>query len=188
MHDPAAPLPDMLGVAPPEHDVRGRILVLLIHGIGAGVFGLALISPVLDRPGFFDYVQFVTLGATAWASMAYLADGVRRFRCWSWFFVMWWLVPPWLAVLLALLFEPLGEQTVPTVAGAMTLTGAVHYLWTRRWEFWADAKLEARRPAPRAVTPEWRAARLDRIAARAGRVRRTVSPRPGALWMRRTSA
>jgi hypothetical protein len=29
----------MLGVAPPEHDVRGRILVLLVHGMGAGIFG-----------------------------------------------------------------------------------------------------------------------------------------------------
>jgi hypothetical protein len=164
MYDPATPLPDMLGVAPPEHDVRGRILVLLIHGIGAGVFGRALIAPALEPLRLLDYILSVTLGAMAWASMAYLADGLRRFKCWSWFFVMWWLVPPWLGVLLALLFDSFDAQTVPAVAGAMTLTGAVHYLWTRRREFWTDAKLEARR------------------------VRRTVSPRPGTLWMRRTSA
>jgi hypothetical protein len=187
MHDPEAPLPDMLGVAPPEHDVRGRILILLIHGIGAGVFGYALIAAALETYLLLDCILSVSLGALAWASMAYLADGVRRFRCWSWFFVMWWLVPPWLVVLLALMFEPLGEQTVPTIAGAMTSTGAVHYLWTRRWDFWADARLERRRPPPRAVTPEWRAARLAGIAAEAGRVRRTASDRPGALWMRRTS-
>jgi hypothetical protein len=118
---------------------------------------------------------------------AYIAEGLRRFECWSWFFAMGWLVP-WLAVLLDLLFRPLGEETVPALAGAMMLTGAVHYLWARRREFWTDAKLEARRPPRRAVTPEWRAARLARIGAGEGRMRRRVSPRPGALWVRRTSA
>ncbi len=80
------------------------------------------------------------------------------------------------------------SKTVSAAAMAMMLLGALHYLWLRRWDFWTDARLERRRPPPRAVTPEWRAARLARIAAEAGRVRRTVSPRPGALWMRRTCA
>jgi hypothetical protein len=188
MHDPPAPLPDMLGVAPPEHDVRGRILYLLIYGMGAGVFALALIAPASDAYSLTEYVSFAMLGALGCASIAYLADGLRRFECRAWFFVMGWLAPAWLGTLLGLLFREFGEEVVPAVAGAMMMTGAVHYLWTRRREFWTDAKLEARRPPRCVVTPRWRAARLARIAAEAGRVRRPVSPRPGTLWMRRTSA
>jgi hypothetical protein len=99
-----------------------------------------------------------------------------------------WLVPPWVVVVLDLVCRPLDEDIVPAAAGVMMLTGALHYLWLRRWDLWTDARLEHRRPPPRAVTAEWSTARLARMAAEAGRVRRRVSPRPGALWMRRTSA
>lgn len=178
----------MLGVAPPEHDVGGRILILLMHAFGVVILGAALAASMEGEVAPGAVILYAILGMFGLGGAVYIAEGLRRFECWAWFFAMGWLVPPWLAVLFGLLFEPLGEETLATVAAGMMLTGAVHYLWARRREFWTNAKLEARRPPPRAVTPEWRAARLAGIAAEAGRVQRRASPRPGALWMRRTSA
>lgn len=44
--------------------------------------------------------------------------------------------------------------------------GLIHYLWSRRLQFWADSPVYAsRRPARRWVTPEWRAARLAGLAS-----------------------
>ncbi|WP_420128885.1 hypothetical protein [Longimicrobium sp.] len=188
MYDPDAPLPEMLGVAPPEHDARGHILVLLVHGMGATVLGWSVLAPAYDAYEVGEWVLIVVLGVLVCAGIGYLADGMRRFKCWVWFFVMGWLVPAMAVGLGELLFGTLTPEDGIVIVGTMMVMGAVHYLWARRREFWVDARLEARRPRHRSVTPEWRAARLARIGAGPGGERRTVSPRPGALWLRRASA
>jgi hypothetical protein len=124
----------------------------------------------------------------ACAPVAYVANGLRRFECWAWFFVAGSLVMPLPGVAWILFGEPSPATTVTTSAAFMMLAGALHYLWVRRWDFWNDARLERRRKAPRAVPPEWRAARLARIGAGPLRSRRAIPPQPGALWMRRPSA
>lgn len=187
--DSHAPLPDMLGIAPPEHDVRGRILVLLIHGIGVTILGVALVVPAANEAEPGMRILSAAAGVLGVGSAVCLAEGLRKFRCWAWFFMMYWLAPPLLVSPLILLDGSLSRSEKATAAAAgMMVLGAVHYLWTRRREFLPDAKLESRRPRLRTVTPEWRAARLARIGAETGRVRGTVSPRAGALWMRRASA
>jgi hypothetical protein len=175
----------MLGKAPPEHDLRGRILVLMIYACGA-----MWVTVVFDMPaGWEGWLFGFVVGAPAFAVAAYIARAVNRFACWSWFFLAGWFALALLPIVGAFLYADLGEpESVTAAAGAMMLLGALHYLWLRRWDFWTDARLELRRPAPRAVTPEWRAERLARIGTEPARSRRTVSPQPGALWMRRTSA
>lgn len=182
--DPTCPLPDMVGDVPPEHDLRGRLMVLGIYACGAVLWA----GIVFEAWEWGTRLALLIVAAPLFATAAFIARAVNRFECWSWFFVVGWF---------ALFLSGIGtafflgdftrSEMVSAAAMAMMLLGALHYLWLRRWDFWADARLERRRPPPRAVTPEWRAARLARMAPEAGRVHRTVSPRPGALWMRRTS-
>lgn len=181
----ARPLADMLGAVPPEHDLRGRIIVLMIYACGA----LAWAGIAADGPDWGTRLALAVLAAPVFAVAAFIARAVERFACWSWFFLSAWaalLLPGAVGVLI---YEDDAGTAAVLSAAAVTLSlGALHYLWVRRWDFWADARLERRRPRPRAVTPEWRAARLAQIGAQSVRSGRTVSPRPGALWMRRTPA
>jgi hypothetical protein len=186
--DSARPLPDMLGEVPPEHDLRGRMLVLLIYACGTMLWAAFLLMGDTWGQRVVLFIVAVPFFATA----AFLARAVTRFECWSWFFVGGWFALVFLVIVAGFLvsaFSPVGftEAEMMTAAPiAMMLLGALHYLWLRRWDFWTDAMLERRRPRLRAVTPEWRAARLAGIGSQTVR-RRTVSPRPGALWLARTS-
>ena len=173
----SAPLADMLGDVPPEHDLRGRLIVLAIYACGA----LLWVGFLFEAgPAMF------LVGASVFAFAAFIARAVDRFACWSWFFLGAWallLLPGAVGVLVY--EDDAGQAAVISAAAVMLSLGALHYLWVRRWDFWTDTRLEVRRPPPpRAVTPEWRAARLARIGSQPVRSR-SVSPRPGALWMRR---
>jgi hypothetical protein len=160
------PIVDMLGVAPPEHDVRGRILVLALYG--CGVFGWgATVMINADTPAL--RLPVLVLGGLLFAGAAFIAEAVRRFACWAWFFVAGWLVLLLLPMLDVLFFRELGPaEIVSSTAAAMMLMGALHYLWVRRWDFWVDARLDARLPPPRRVSPGWRAARLSGIGTASG--------------------
>lgn len=183
------PLPEMVGVAPPEHDIRGRILVLLIYGCGAAAFAGLLVEGVYNGGGVMQCLVMALFGAGLFAAAAYLANGLRRFECWSWFFVVGWLALP-LATALDFLLRPDQPLSRPeaasAVAAVMMLLGAIHSLWVRRWDFWEEPRLEALRPRPRGVTPAWRAARLARIGAGLPSLR-VPAPTAGALWMRRST-
>ncbi|HEU4884309.1 MAG TPA: hypothetical protein VFT45_18785 [Longimicrobium sp.] len=156
----------------------------MIYACGTAMWAIV----VFDAPGGWGmWVLGFAVGAPVFAVAAYIARAVDRFACWSWFFVGGWFALALLTIVGAFSYADLGDPEALTAAAtAMMLLGALHYLWVRRWDFWADARLERRRPPPRAVTPEWRAARLARMGTQTVR-RRTVSPQPGALWMRRTS-
>jgi hypothetical protein len=182
--DSARPLAEMLGDVPPEHDLRGRVIVLVIYACAALVWAEILIK----ADGWGVALALLVVTAPVLAVAAYIARAVNRFECWSWFFISGWFSLFLIGIVAAFAFRDFHESEVVSAAAvAMMLLGALHYLWLRRWDFWADARLEARRPALRAVTPEWRAARLARIGAQSVRSRRTAPPRPGALWMRRKS-
>ena len=184
--EPAPPLADMLGDVPPEHDLRGRMIVLVIYACGA----IAWATVVFDMPGGWEerLLRFV-VGAPVFGCAWFIARAVERFACWSWFFLGAWAVLLLPGAVGVLAYEDdAGLAAVLSAVAVMLSLGALHYLWVRRWDFWADTRLERLRPRRRVVTPEWRAARLARIGADHGRARRTVSPRPGALWMRRTRA
>jgi hypothetical protein len=181
----ARPLVEMLGDVPPEHDLRGRLIVLAIYACGA----LFWVGFLFEADGWGAGLAIFLVGAPVFAIAAFIARAVERFACWSWFFVGGWLALFLLPIVAAFAFRDIRDgEAVTAAAIAMMLLGALHYLWVRRWDFWADARLEARRPAPRAVTPEWRAARLACIGARPLRSRRAIPPQPGALWKRRTFA
>jgi hypothetical protein len=184
--DRTRPLAEMLGDVPPEHDLRGRIIVFIIYACGAAAWATTLFDV---RGGWGAWMFRFVVGASVFAVATYIARAVNRFACWSWFFVGGWFALALLAIVGAFSYADMGDpEAVTAAAVAMMLLGALRYLWLRRWDFWADARLELRGPPPRAVTSEWRAARLAQIGAQSVRSRRTVSPRPGALWMRRTSA
>lgn len=153
------PVAEMLGVAPPEHDVRGRVLVLALHS--CGIVGAGAVV-VINWHSSGLRLLVAILACLILAGTAFLAEAVRRFACWSWFFVAGWLVLFLLPMLDALAHERLGRaEAVSGMAAAMMLMGALHYLWVRRWDFWADPRLEARLPPLRRVSPQWRAARLS---------------------------
>jgi hypothetical protein len=181
---PEAPLPDILGVAPPEHDLLGRVLILLIHTCAAWVLALALVAPVGDGRPVGECVTMAALGGLGCAALMYLAEGVRRFRCWAWFFVVAWLALP-LPGVLAMLLSPIASMTedVTSFAAGVMLIGGLRYLWQRRWDFWVDARLDARFRAPRGVSAEWCAARRAQLAASVPR--RPAAPVAGALWAQR---
>ncbi|HEX2079167.1 MAG TPA: hypothetical protein VHG08_15690 [Longimicrobium sp.] len=160
------PIGEMLGVAPPEHDVRGRILVLALYALGVAA-GAGLVMSTADEPGGNGWA--LPVAGILFAGAAFVAEAVRRFACWSWFFVAGWLVLLLLPMLDALAHEQLGPaELVSGTAAAMMLMGALHYLWLRRWDFWADPRLDARLPPPRRVSPQWRAARLSRLRSGGG--------------------
>jgi hypothetical protein len=149
---------EMLGIAPPEHDVRGRILVLALYAFGT--LSAAVVITGAESPG--ERLPFAIGAALLFGGAAFLAEAVRRFACWSWFFVAGWLVLLLLPMLDTLVFGRLGPaEAVSSAAAVMMLAGALHYLWVRRWEFWADARLDARLPPPRRVSSGWRAERLS---------------------------
>lgn len=178
----ARPLPDMLGDVAPEHDLRGRMIVLVIYASGA----LAWAALVFGMRGVGERLVGLVVGALLFACAAFVARAVERFACWSWFFAVGWLVLILVEVALNFSYQPLsGAEAVSVAAGAMMLLGALHYLWLRRWDFWVDARLERRRRGARVVTPEWRAARLAAMGP-SGRAR-LPAPVAGALWMRRAS-
>lgn len=186
--DADRPLAEMMGVAPPEHDIRGQLLVLLLYGTGLAALAAALMVPVNFESNRPAWLVWAGLGAGGLGAAAFIAEGLRRFECWSWFFAMGWLVPPLSGLAFFIIDEsPSTAATISSIAGGMTLLGAIHYLWQRRWDFWAQPRAAAL-PAPRRVTPEWRSARLAGIRTDPARVRLTVTPRPGALWMRGTRA
>ena len=187
--DPDRPLAEMMGVAPPEHDIRGQLLVLLLYGCGAASLGASLIAPVLDGMPLSAWSYALPLGLLGLGCAVYVAEGLRRFECWSWFFAMGWLVPPLAGLAFAVAHESTSTgERISCAAAGMTLLGAIHYLWQRRWDFWVQPRPGARRAARRRVTPEWRAARLAGIRMDPARVPLTVSPRPGAFWTRGTRA
>jgi hypothetical protein len=162
------------------------MIVLTIYACGAVLWA----TVVFDMPGgWVDWLLRFVVGAPLFACAWFFARAVERFACWSWFFVGGWLVMLLLAAVNTLSYRGIFDAGgASAAAGGMMLLGVLHYLWLRRWDFWADTRLESLRVRPRVVTPEWRAARLARIQAGTGRPCRTVSPRPGALWMRRTHA
>lgn len=124
---PEAPLPDILGVAPPEHGLLGRVLILLIHTCAAWVLALALIAPAGDGRPVGECVTTAALGGLGCAALMYLAEGVRRFRCWAWFFVAAWLALP-LPGVLAMLMSPidsLTEDATSFAGGVMLIGGGV---------------------------------------------------------------
>jgi hypothetical protein len=176
----------MLGDVPPEHDLRGRMVVLMIYACGAIAWG----TVVFDMPGTWeDRLVRLVVGAPLFGFAWFMARAVERFACWSWFFLSAWAVLLLPGAVGVLMYEDdAGTAAVVSAAAIMLSLGALHYLWVRRWDFWADTRFERLRPRRRVVTPEWRAARLAGIGTGAVRVRRTVSPRPGALWMRSASA
>jgi hypothetical protein len=176
----------MLGDVPPEHDLRGRLLVLGIYA--AGVVLWAMIAFDLGE-GWEERLGMFVLASPVPVCAAIIARAVERFAFWSWAIGVVWLAVFLLVGVGALTSLDLSRaEAVSAAAAVMMMLGGLQYLWLRRRDFWADLRVEHRRPPPRAVTPEWRAARLARIGAGTGRVRRRVSPRPGALWMRRTRA
>lgn len=162
--DPA--LPELVGESPPEHDLRGRMLVLMLYACGGAAFlGMATLMRELPPA---QWPLFLLFGAFFFAVAAFIAEGFRRFECWAWFFVMGWLILP-VAVVLLDPYE-LREAGTPAAAGFATFIAVwMHYLWSRRWQFWSDPRIQPR--ARRRVTPEWRAARLARMAADASAAR-----------------
>jgi hypothetical protein len=182
--DSARPLPEMLGEVPPEHDLRGRLMVLAIS-LGAAV---CWVTVVFDMgAGWEERLGWFVLASPVFVCAWIFARAVERFACWSWFVLGTWLAAFLLVGLGAIFSGELSRaEAVSAAAAVMTALGGLQYLWQRRRDFWADARVQNRHPPPRAVTPEWRAARLARIGAAPHRPR--VSPRPGALWMRRSRA
>jgi hypothetical protein len=184
--DSTRPLPDMLGDVPPEHDLRGRMIVLTIYACGTLVWA-GFVFEGDEGPG--PRLVFFIAGALIFVWTALVARAVERFACWSWFFVAGAAVLALPGAAGALVYDDLsGSGAVAAAAGVMLSLGTLHYLWVRRRDFWIDARLERLRPRSRVVTPEWRAARLARIGTQSVCARRRVSPRPGALWMHRTGA
>lgn len=186
MDQPAAsprPLADMLGDVPPEHDLRGRMIVLMIYACGVVAWG----TVVFDMPGDrVDRLIRLLAGAPLFGCAWFIARAVERFACWSWFFLGAWAVLLLPGAVGVLAYEDdAGMAAVISAAAIMLSLGALHYLWVRRWDFWADPRLVSLRPRTRHVTRQWRAARLARIGT-APRPR-AASPRPGALWMRRSA-
>jgi len=182
--DSARPLPEMLGDVPPEHDLRGRLIVLVIYACGAA----AWVGISAAGEDWVTRLALLIVTAPLFGVAAFIARAVQRFACWSWFFLGAWAVLLLPAAVGVLVYEDdAGTAAVVSAAVVMLSLGALHYLWVRRWDFWTDARLDLRRQRPRAVTAEWRAARLASIGA-SPVVRRTVSPQPGALWRRSTSA
>jgi hypothetical protein len=168
-------LPELVGESPPEHDLRGRMLVLMLYACGGAAFlGMAMLMrelPPAQRP------LLLLFGGFFFAVAAFIAEGFRRFECWAWFFVMGWLVLPVGFVLMAP-YE-LREVGTPAAIGFGTFIALwMHYLWSRRWQFWSDPRIAP--PPRRRVTPEWRAGRLARMAADASAARAaraTAAPR-----------
>ncbi|MBW3570623.1 MAG: hypothetical protein KY467_05915 [Gemmatimonadetes bacterium] len=177
------PLPEMVGDAAPEHDLRGRIIVRVMYG--CGVLAWATL-PFAENATWGERLALFVGGALVFAWTALIAGAVERFACWSWFFVVGWFVLLLLGALDTLSYEHRTRgEAGSACAAALVLLSALHYLWLRRWDFWADARLEAR-CVVRRVTPEWRRARLARMRAAPQRLP-GGSPRPGELWLSRAS-
>ena len=178
--DSPRPLAEMLGDVPPEHDLRGRMIVLVIYGLGAAAWATLVLEM---NDGWGVRLGAFIVGAVIFAPFAYIARAVQRFASWSWAFVGGWLLLFFL-IAVTFIFDRYGStaERGGAVATAMTFLGGLHYLWLRRWDFWADERLERLRTRRRYVTREWRAARLTQI--RTAHRPRAASPRPGALWMR----
>jgi hypothetical protein len=158
--DPDLLSAQLLGESAPEHGLAGRTLILFIHCVGVvSWLGLVFLEP--GSAG--ERLVLAGLGLAIPAGCAYLAESLRRFECWAWFFMMLWVVPVALGLLGVLAAGGQGEAASVS-AGLVSAAGCIHYLWSRRLEFWADAHTRtSARPARRWVTPEWRAARLARI-------------------------
>ena len=126
------------------------MMVLGICACGA----VPWVGIVLEGDGWATRLALFVVAAPIFATAAFIARAVNRFQCWSWFFVIGWFALFLLGIGTAF---SLGDFTRPEMVSAaamvMMLLGALHYLWLRRWDFWADARLERRRPHPRAVTP-----------------------------------
>jgi hypothetical protein len=182
--DSARPLAEMLGDVPPEHDLRGRLLVLGIYAAGA-VFWATVVFE--GNSGWGERLGWFVAASPVFVCASIFARAVERFTFWSWFVLAVWLGGFLVAGVAAFFYGDLSQAEAVSAAAAVMMTlGGLHYLWLRRRDFWADLRVEHRRPAPRAVTPEWRAARLASIGTQSVCARRRVSPRPGALWIRRT--
>lgn len=162
---------DLFGVSPPEHGVLGRALIVLIHCIIPAAGIVALIVRPWERG---DRADMVVAGVVFLLWGAYVAECLRRFECWAWFFVMPLLLAVTVLPLLAMgaaAFILIRGGTPPSeVLGygglSIPLVAWIHYLWSRRWDFWSDPPSRARRrPERRWVTPEWRAARLARLGS-----------------------
>lgn len=175
--DSHLPLAGMLGEGPPEHGLRGRALLALVYGCGAWAFAASL---RVDN-GRADSLAAVLLGAMAFGVAVCVAEGLRRFRSWAWFFAAGWL-----GLLCPVLLLAPGEMPWPApvsyLAGVMGI-GWIHSLWTRRGDFLPDERVEALRRRPRWVTREWRAARLARMNTVLP-LPRAAAPVAGALWTR----
>lgn len=149
---------ELLGESPPEHGLVGRLLIIFLHTAGLALYGIVFVELQARLPDML-------LAAAIPATFSYLAESLRRFECWVWFAVMFTLCPLPLSLLVALDEGSLGDAALAAWFLAPVM-GVIHYLWSRRHQFWADPPTRSsRRPAGRWVTPEWRAARLARIAA-----------------------
>lgn len=166
--DPAAP--EILGESPPEHGLAGHMLVLLIHSLGGVGFLALMLDGSRSWPelaGLFPFACIIPL------STAILADALRRFECWSWFFLMLALVGyVWTA---AVVVSDLAVDVAQVMSLSIPVMVWTRYLWVRRWQFWADSPTRPSQRLPnRRVTAEWRAARLARIGG-AGQSSATAS-------------
>jgi hypothetical protein len=176
--DLPSPDVDLLGVSPPEHGLPGRALMVLLYmAAPAAAFSWALTEWQREDP-----MPAVGFTAIVFAFGTYLAESLRRFECWSWFFTMP-LLTGVVLTLLAVMADSAPREAVGFAGLCAPVAAWMHYLWTRRWQFWSDGPS---RPAPRSerwVTPEWRAARLAGMArTRAGALEGAVhGTRPDTL-------
>jgi hypothetical protein len=166
-HSIPSPSTELLGESPPEHGLPGRALILLIHAAGTASSVGLFIGDNLSWAERAARLPFACLMAI---TIALVAEGLRRFDCIAWFFVMGSLgLTLFFMVMIALFDAPLRET-----AGAwgvfVFIVGWMRYLWLHRQPFWADPPTRpSRHRAERWVTPEWRAARLGRMAEDGGR-------------------
>ncbi len=153
--------PELLGESPPEHGLPGRALILLIHA--AGIFSSAALF-VGDNLSWTERAARLPFACLMAITIALLAEGLRRFDCIAWFFVMGTLGLTSFFLVIVLLDAPLRE-TVGMWGVFVFIAGWMHYLWSHRRPFWAEPPGRPSRHRPeRWVTPEWRAARLARMA------------------------
>lgn len=156
--------PELLGESPPEHGLPGRMLIVLLHVAGIAGFAGLVAADGLTMAERGARVPFALLVALL---LGLLAEGLRRFDCSAWFFVMGTLGLTGVFMGLALFHAPL--ETIGAWGVFVLIAGWMHYLWSHRGPFWADPPTRASRSRPdRWVTPEWRAARLARIGDGSG--------------------
>lgn len=160
-HPAESSAPELLGESPPEHGLPGRVLILLIHAVGIFSSVCLFAGDDLSWAERAARLPFACLMAI---TIGLLAEGLRRFDCSAWFFVMGTLGLTLFFMVIVVFDAPPRESVGATGAFAL-ITGWMHYLWSHRQPFWADPPTRAsRHPSERWVTPAWRAARLARIA------------------------